>query len=169
VYNVSLQICPSVYRYNFERAPGCTARETIPSTITFPVTVTFYSLSIDYYNMDEAEEMEEQIDNLNSFLEDIGHSSVFNMEYKHNELQCCQLVITFGVVCGRCRPAMRHRVAKFHVNNEVNDNQVIQRYDVEMKQNVAKPERHERTQLKTNTYKEAEAAPDGKSMYKLII
>jgi hypothetical protein len=45
--------------------------------------------------MDEAAEMEEQIDeDLNSFLEDIGHSSVFNMEYKHNKLQCCQLVIT---------------------------------------------------------------------------
>jgi hypothetical protein len=51
-----MQICPSVYRYNFDRAPGCTGRETIPSTITFPVTVTFYNLSIDYYNMDEAEE-----------------------------------------------------------------------------------------------------------------
>jgi hypothetical protein len=84
------------------------------------------------------------------------------MEYKHNELQCCQLVITCGVVCGRCRPAVRHNVAKFHVNNDVNDNQVIQRFDVKMKQKVAKLELHERTQLKTNAFKEAGAAPDGK-------
>jgi hypothetical protein len=57
---------------------------------------------------------------------------------------------------------VRHRVAKFHLNNDVNDNQVIQRYDVEMKQNVAKLEQHEQTQLKTNAHKEAGVAPDGK-------
>jgi hypothetical protein len=75
------------------------------------------------------------------------------MEYKHTELQCCRLVITCGVVCGRCRPAVRHNVAMLHVNNDVNDNQVIQRYDVKMKQKVAKLELHERTPLKTNAFK----------------
>jgi hypothetical protein len=80
-----------------------------------------------------------------------------------------QMVITRGMVCGRCRPAVRHKVAKFHVNNDVSDNQVIQRKDIEMKQSVAKLERHERTHHKTNAYKSkmgegrSRSAPDGKT------